>query len=129
MPSSSLVTGLAHIGIRVSDLEKSCTFYGLLGFRHVAGPFEGEPVVILSHPAGVEINLIINAPPNTAENILMDVTTKHAGYTHVALSVSDLDAMVTELNAVGVAISGGPVRFPNGARAVFVRDPDGTWWS
>jgi lactoylglutathione lyase len=124
MPAKSLVTGVAHIGIRVSNLETSCAFYGVLGFSHVAGPFEGQPVVILSHPAGVEINLIINAPPNAKENVLMDVPTKHPGYTHVALSVSDLDAMVTELNAAGVPISDGPVRFPNGARAVFVRDPD-----
>jgi len=32
------ITGLAHIGIRVHDLERSLRFYELLGFTKTAGP-------------------------------------------------------------------------------------------
>jgi lactoylglutathione lyase len=81
-------------------------------------------VAILKHPAGIELNLVLNAQPQLTENVLMDVPDKHPGYTHVALEVSDLNRVRELLEQSGIAISGGPVDFPHGARAVFVRDPD-----
>jgi catechol-2,3-dioxygenase len=35
------IAGIAHIGIRVHDLERSVAFYELLGFRKTAGPIGG----------------------------------------------------------------------------------------
>lgn len=122
--NDSLVTGIAHVGIRVHDLATARAFYELLGFSFSAGPMGPEPVAILLHPAGLEINLILNAPSPTAENVLMDVPEKHAGYTHVAFSIRDLDATMARLKDAGIAVSGGPVTYPNGSRAFFVRDPD-----
>jgi lactoylglutathione lyase len=119
-----VLTGLAHIGIRVHELERSLAFYGLLGFELSMGPFDSEPVAILSHPSGLEINLVINAPKAVEENILMDIEEKLPGYTHVALAVADLDQALRILGQAGHPISGGPVTFPTGARAIFVRDPD-----
>jgi len=118
------VAGLAHIGIRVHDLERSLRFYELLGFTKTAGPLGPEPVAILDHPSGVEVNLVLNAPDAGAPNILMDVPDKHAGITHFALLCPDIIAAKERLEAAGVALSGGPVRFPTGAQAIFVRDPD-----
>ena len=40
------IAGLAHIGIRVHDLERSVRFYALLGFRKTAGPIGSEPVAV-----------------------------------------------------------------------------------
>jgi lactoylglutathione lyase len=120
----SLITSIAHVGIRVADLERSRQFYGLLGFEFVAGPLGSEPVAILEHPAGIEINLILNAQRERAHNILMEEPVKHAGYTHIALTCSDIDRARANLEAAGISISGGPVTFPNGHRAIFVRDPD-----
>jgi lactoylglutathione lyase len=54
----------------------------------------------------------------------MDSAEKHPGYTHMALWVADLDDARRRLEEAGVPLSGGPVTFPNGVRAVFVRDPD-----
>jgi len=51
------IAGLAHIDIRVHDLARSMRFYELLGFRKIAGPIGPEPVAILDHPSGVELNL------------------------------------------------------------------------
>ncbi len=124
MSTALEVTGIAHIGIRVHDLDRARAFYELLGFRFVIGPIGPEPVAILSHPAGVEINLILNAASPDADNILMDMPDKHAGYTHVALSIADIEHAVAGLEAAGVTITEGPVDFPGGARAIFVRDPD-----
>ena len=45
------ISGIAHIGIRVHDLERAVRFYQLLGFSKTAGPLGPEPVAILDHPA------------------------------------------------------------------------------
>jgi len=119
-----LITGVAHIGIRVANLERSRAFYALLGFELSAGPLGTEPVAILNHPSGVEINLILNASTGLDHNVLMDEPVKHAGYTHVALLCADIAAAQARLEAAGVALSGGPVTFPGGQRAIFIRDPD-----
>src|SRR5215472_14995622 len=84
------ITGLAHIGIRVHDLERSAGFYELLGFVKTAGPIGPEPVAILEHPSGLEVNLVLNAPQASEPNILMDVPEKHPGITHFALLCPDI---------------------------------------
>ncbi len=118
------IMGLAHLGIRVHNLERSVRFYELLGFNKTAGPIGPEPVAILEHPSGVEVNLILNAPSADAPNILMDVPEKHPGVTHFALLCPDILAAKQRLQAAGIELSGGPVRFGPGAQGIFVRDPD-----
>ncbi|MBS0326992.1 MAG: VOC family protein [Proteobacteria bacterium] len=125
MPQHSItITGIAHVGIRVHDLARSVAFYERLGFRKTAGPIGPEPVAILKHPSGVEINLVLNAPEADEPNVLMDVAQKHPGITHIALLCPDIAAARRELEAAGIALSGGPVRFETGDWAIFVRDPD-----
>ena len=99
-------------------------FYELLGFRKTAGPLGPEPVAILEHPSGLELNLILNAAGADQPNILMDVPRKHPGITHFALLCPDILAAREQLAALGIALSGGPIRFGPGAQAIFVRDPD-----
>ena len=118
------IKGLAHIGVRVHDLERSVRFYALLGFEKTAGPLGPEPVAILSHPSGVELNLILNAPDASAPNVLMDVPQKHPGITHFALLCDDVLSAKARLEAAGIALSGGPMRLGELADAIFVRDPD-----
>ena len=124
-PATSVtILGLAHIGIRVHELERSVRFYELLGFAKTAGPIGPEPVAILEHPSGLEINLVLNAPNASEPNVLMDVAEKHPGITHFALLCPDILAAKAQLEAVGIALSGGPIRFGPGAQGIFVRDPD-----
>ncbi len=118
------VTGLAHVGIRVHDLARSLAFYELLGFTKTAGPIGPEPVAILDHPSGLELNLVLNAPSAEAPNVLMDVPDKHPGITHIALVVPDLEEARAAIEAAGIALSGGPQQFTPHARGFFVRDPD-----
>jgi len=118
------VAGLAHIGIRVHDLERSVRFYELLGFAKTAGPIGPEPVAILEHPSGLELNLVLNAPSASEPNILMDVPDKHPGITHFALLCADILAAKAQLEAAGIPLSGGPIRFGPRAQGIFVRDPD-----
>ena len=123
-PAAVPIKGLAHIGVRVHDLERSLRFYALLGFEKTAGPLGPEPVAILSHPAGIELNLILNAPDASAPNVLMDVPQKHPGITHFALLCDDILSAKARLEAAGIALSGGPMRLGELAEAIFVRDPD-----
>jgi lactoylglutathione lyase len=124
MTTPIAILGIAHIGIRVHDLDRSMRFYELLGFTRTAGPVGPEPVAILDHPSGVEINLILNAPSADEPNVLMDVPAKHPGVTHIALLCPDILAAKARLEAAGISLSGGPVRFTSTAQGIFVRDPD-----
>ena len=124
MSFASLITGIAHVGIRVHDLDRARAFYQRLGFEFVVGPVGPEPVAILIHPSGVEVNLILNAAKASVPNVLMDVEEKHPGYTHVALSISDVKATQAALEVAGITITEGPIALAKGVTGIFVRDPD-----
>ncbi len=114
-----------HIGVRVRDLDRALTFYRVLGFDLVRRA-EGDDVAIVQNEHGVELNLVFNANAgDPTNNILMDVTEKFPGYTHIALRVASIPATITALKAAGIAITQGPVSFGDaGHVSVFVRDPD-----
>lgn len=119
------ITGIDHVGIRVFDLATARTFYEKLGFVFIEGPLGPEPVAVMRHPCGVVINFILNAAEIPVKNILMDFPEKHAGYTHIALHVSDLNAVQSALNQDGIAITEGPVDFGgNHGTSIFIRDQD-----
>jgi len=117
------IQAVNHVGIRVSDKEVSIAFYESIGFALVSdvGFEKGHPV-IMKHPSGVVINLLGPATTSLGSNILMDVDEKHAGITHVALTVASLDATKAFLGESGIEITGS---FSFGEMsAVFIRDPD-----
>jgi len=118
------IAGINHVGIRVSDLEKARSFYEQLGFEFLAGPIGPEPVAIMEHPSGVNINLILNADSGITENILMDVPERHPGYTHMALDVTEIETIEVSLNNMGIEITEGPITLPNGGVMLFIRDQD-----
>ncbi len=118
------ISGIHHVGIRVASLEAARTFYEKLGFVFIEGPIGPEPVAIMEHPSGVNINFILNAAPGLTQNILMDVPEKHPGYTHIALHVTDIKSVESKLNELGVEITGGPITLPEGGVMLFIRDQD-----
>ena len=118
------ITRLNHIGIRVSNLDKAREFYEKIGFEFIVGPIGPEPVAIMEHPSGININFILNASQEGVENVLMDISLKHTGYTHMALEVTNLESVKSQLESKNIAITGGPITLPDGATFIFVRDPD-----
>lgn len=119
------ITGINHVGLRVRDLAVTRAFYEQLGFVFLVGPVGPEPVAIMEHPSGVNINFILNASEDAAAaNILMDVPEKHAGYTHIALEIDNRAAVEARLAELGIPIT-ETVTLPNGAVFFFIRDPDG----
>ena len=118
------IIGINHIGIRVTKLETARKFYEQLGFVFLAGPLGPEPVAIMEHPSGVNINLILNADSDITGNILMDIADKHPGYTHIALDVTDIESVQSRLIKLGIKITEGPITLPDGGTMLFIRDQD-----
>ena len=119
------ISGINHVGLRIRDLARSRAFYEKLGFEFIIGPIGPEPVAVMEHPSGVNINFILNASNDASgDNILMDVPAKHTGYTHMALEISDRESVKQQLTKAGVSIT-ETVELPDGAVFFFIRDPDG----
>jgi lactoylglutathione lyase len=118
------ITRINHVGLRVRDLEVAQAFYERLGFEFLGGPMGPEPVAIVEHPSGVNINFILNTSADASPtNVLMDAGVKHTGFTHIALEITDVEAVKRQLDDLGIAIT-ETVEF-GGATFFFIRDPDG----
>lgn len=125
LPNPARILAYDHIGIRVSDLNRSMAFYQALGFVESARFPRYEANEMLSGD-GVRINLIFNgARVPEAHNVLLDEPIKLPGITHPAFITDDLQALQHWLEQQGIVITEGP--HPIGPRriALFFRDPDG----
>jgi glyoxylase I family protein len=131
-----------HTGITVSNLERSLAFWqNVLGFElshraHHAGDLASEVTGV----TGAEISIaVLNAPGHKIELLEygappdrkhVDPRPCDVGSVHIALTVDNLDAVLTTIAASGWKATGKPQTLksgPNaGKRVVYVRDPDGT---
>lgn len=118
------IIGINHIGIRVTNLDSARKFYENLGFKFIIGPVGPEPIAVMEHPSGVNLNFILNADSAISNNILMDIPKRHPGYTHIALDVSDLNPVLEKIKKLGIEITEGPITIPNGGSMFFIRDQD-----
>lgn len=118
------IDGVHHITVRVSDLERSRSFYaGVLGL--VADQdFPGEK---LRFRLGPHTRLVLHPPlPGTPSEGRAEESTRRIGLDHLSLGVrsrAELDRLVTVLRGAGVRTQG--VREPG---VVTFRDPDGIPW-
>jgi catechol 2,3-dioxygenase-like lactoylglutathione lyase family enzyme len=130
---------LTHIGICVSDLERSLRFYrDALGFRvehelHV----EGEPSDTLLRLRGVDLRAVYLQRDGVRIELLRFASPPappartramhERGLTHLSFRVADLDATLAALRAAGERVLDETIiRMPEfRAAACFVVDPDG----
>ena len=112
-----------HVGIRISDREKSIRFYQLLGFEMIAdgGYDNGHPLVML-HKSGINLNLLGPATKMAGKNILMDESEKYPGITHLAIKVKSAEDTEDFVNSNNIEITGR--RDFRGTKTIFIRDPD-----
>lgn len=105
---------LDHVALHVADLPKSIKFYGeVLGLPSLPRPdfdFPGAWFAIGSH----ELHLLGNRD--------RDVNSHHRG-THFAVRVDNIESIVGRFEQASIEFI--PKTRPDGARQVFVQDPDG----
>ena len=140
------VTGVFHVNVNCSDYERSRAFYERLGFRVVFEvPETNTPEVAaaVGMPPYRVRGALLALRGATGPTTLLDLLEwrhprdesppyphlYHLGLARIALTTSDLDADVAELEAAGVPLLSPPARLAGpggGTRFVCFRDPDGT---
>ena len=129
------------MGLCVADLQRALRFYcDGLGFREVSAlDLSGEPAATLLELPGVALRArylerdgavveLLHYPAPGATGDGAPRAMNALGLTHLSFQVSDLDAVLARLVALGGTvlaasrIDGGHA----GAKAAFVCDPDGT---
>ena len=130
---------LTHVGICVSDLERSLRFYrDLLGFAYEHDlEVAGEPTDTLLRLRGVELRAVYLVRDGVRIELLRFAsppappprtrTIHEHGLTHLSFRVADLSATLAALRAAGERVlEETVVLFPEfQAGAAMVTDPDG----
>src|SRR5262247_4208017 len=111
-----------HVGLRVSDLDRSLGFYTAVGYV-VIGTVEGTAfgsLTMLRLPGDDFVTIELVYDPASGE---VDLGT---GINHLVIQVESLDAALAGLAAKGIAAE--PPELPAGAdgpRTSWITDPDG----
>jgi catechol 2,3-dioxygenase-like lactoylglutathione lyase family enzyme len=135
------VLRMTHVGICVSDVERSVRFYrDLLGFAYRSElRVQGEPSDTLLRLRGVDLQAVYLERDGTRIELLYyagpgtvgDDTPRPMnarGLTHLSLRVDNLKDTLATLRAAGVRVLDETmIDIPDfGAAAIFIVDPDGT---
>jgi lactoylglutathione lyase len=126
----SNLRGLQHIGLPVTNLERSRTFYAGLGFEEamrtdLPGASEAIQVAMMQHE-GLTIELY-----QLEQEERQAVAKRTDGHLdHIALDVMDIEQACNEIRAAGLEIleENAPVFLPfweHGVRFFTIRGPDG----
>jgi lactoylglutathione lyase len=116
-----MVTKLLHTRYRVTDLEKTVSFYkevlGLEEVRRHKSP-RGSELAFLKAPGSEELIEICSFPASGPVNITgQDVT-------HLAFEVPDIAAFAAHSTALGYPLTDGPTESSSGLFA-FIDAPEG----
>jgi len=122
--------GFQHLGLPVTDLERSKAFYQAFGFieamRTDLPPVEHPIRVAMMEKAGFTIELYQLSALERDE-----IASRRDGHIdHIALNVLDIDSAYSEIKAAGFEIleKDAPVFLPfwsNGVKFFTIRGPDG----
>lgn len=110
---------MLHLGLRVTDLERSLAFYAALGYARRGGvpetPFGSLTMLQLPDDPFVSLELVHDpARP----------VTDTGAVNHLVVQTGDLDATIADLAAKGVAAE-SPADHGEGMRTSWLTDPDG----
>ena len=112
---------LIHTCYRISDIDRSVTFYEQLGFEELSRlPIRDEATnVFMGLPGdGARLELTYNHGRSEPYDL-------GSGYGHIALAVDDLDGVLERLDGEGIRPERPPYTVrEGGSRLCFVRDPD-----
>lgn len=116
-----MVKKLLHTRYRVSDLDKTVSFYkDVLGLaevgRHTSG--RGSQLVFLKAPGSEELLEICKYDASGPVVVGPDLT-------HLAFEVDNLDEFARSAAAKGYPLSDGPHRSGSGSAIAFIDAPEG----
>jgi lactoylglutathione lyase len=116
-----MVKKLLHTRYRVSDLEKTVSFYkdvlGLKETQRSTSP-RGSQLVFLQAPGSEEEIELCKFDESGPVNVGTDIT-------HLAFEVDDLEAFAKHAAAKGYPLSDGPTKTGSGGLIAFIDAPEG----
>jgi len=116
-----MVKRLLHTRYRVSDLDKTITFYrdvlGLTLTRQSTSP-RGSQLVFFKAPGSEEEIEICKFDESGPVNVGSDIT-------HLAFEVDDIAAFAKHSAALGYPLSDGPTETDSGSVIAFIDAPEG----
>lgn len=134
-----MITQIRHTGLVVADLEKALHFWrDLLGFK-VARQME-ESGTHIDAMMGLKNVRVTTVKLAASDGNIIELLHFHShpdqpawtgtpystGFTHIALTVDNLDAVCHKLAEAGVTFSAPPQRSPDGyAKVTYGRGPEG----
>jgi len=116
-----MVKKLLHTRYRVSDLEKTVSFYkDVLGLEetHRSTSGRGSQLVFLKTPGSAEEIEICKFDQSGPVIVGPDLT-------HLAFEVDDLEAFARHAASLGYPLSDGPHRSRSGSSIAFIDAPEG----
>ena len=114
----SNITGLAHIGIFVKDINKSIDFYKRLGFTLDNQDQTGNGTQLVFLSAGTCLIELIGKNENRAAGAI----------DHIAMTVDDIEQAVANAKANGIDIDASLIMtmpILGGIKNIFFTGPDG----
>ena len=118
------ITGVAHLAVTVTNMEKSLDFYTrILGFKKafsIPEPETGKPWIEYLYIGGGQfIELFYDG---TKDN---PWSPELRGFNHICLLVEDILGLVDSLKKDGVEITYGPAQGADKNWQAWIKDPDG----
>ena len=110
---------MLHLGLRVTDLERSLVFYTTLGYAELGRVPETEfgSLTVLKLPDDPFVSLeLAHDPARPVEDI--------SAINHLVIQVDDLDATIADLATSGITAE-SPTEPGPGIRTSWLTDPDG----
>lgn len=133
-----MIKGLHHIAITTQNLEALVTFYKVAfaaeivreggwvadnaAFNAAVGLYRQTARLTLLRVGDTHLEIFEFEKPATGEPIQ---TIHSVGLTHIGFEVSNIQAEVTRLRALGVPFFSDVITGPAGGSFVYGRDPDG----
>jgi catechol 2,3-dioxygenase-like lactoylglutathione lyase family enzyme len=134
-----MISAIRHTGLVVVDLERALHFWcDVLGFKILKQMDESGPHIDammglqevrvttakLAAPDGNLIELLkFHSHPDRPQ---WDGTPHSTGFTHIALRVENLEALVCKLEPLGVIFPAAPQFSPDGGvKMIYARGPEG----
>lgn len=122
--SSPLAQSLYHIGVAVSDLDRSIAWYG----QHLDAPVMTAPFAPASGIRAARLSLgnaVIELTHNAHPTSAVTARNCDPGASHIAVHVPDVEAAHERLRKGGLSASTPPAELMPGVVACYFRDPDG----